>query len=148
MPTTIDEQVKEFMRTGVISDDKGRHVPGAATCQKCAKLFARTGVYTGMVKAQDILCPSCLEKTKGAAYLVCGKCGMYMGEYKPGITPEEKYEVEPGETLHLNCCPHCNPDAGTAHVVEFKEFMDWKLKNAPKPEAQKDKENAKLERQA
>lgn len=132
MPTTLDEQVKEFMHTGVIYDHKGVKVPNAGTCPMCGRLTATKGLYTG--KAQDVLCHDCLEKTKGAAYLFCGLCGQFIGLYKPGITPEEKYEVKPGDTLHLNWCPNCNPDAGKAYVVEFRDFMNQKLGNAPKPD--------------
>lgn len=130
MPTTLDEQVKNFMRSGVIYDKKGVKVEQAGACPMCGQLAARHGIYTG--KAQDVLCEDCLKKTEGAAYLMCGCCGQFMGLYKPGITSEEKYEVKPGETLHLDCCPNCNPDAGKAVVVEFRDFMAQRLGNAPK----------------
>ena len=117
--TSLDDKVKDFMRSGVISDEMGRKIDGAGVCRKCGDLVAM-GLYTG--KAQDVLCPRCLEKTKGAAYLMCGSCGNYMGEYKPGTTPDG-YEVRPGDTLHLDCCPNCNPDAGSAVVVEFRDFL-------------------------
>lgn len=130
MPTTLDEKIKGFMRSGVVMDDKGKKADMVGACPRCGRLTALTGVYTG--KAQDVLCKDCIDATEGAAYLMCGCCGHFMGLYKPGITSEEKYEVKPGDTLHLNCCPNCNPDAGQAFVVEFKDFMQQKLGNAPK----------------
>lgn len=130
MPTTLDEQIKEYMRTGVISDEKGRHVKGAVLCRMCGRLFAHNGIYVGKARAQDVLCPECLRKTEGAAYLMC-TCGQYIGLYKPGITPDEKYEVKPGDTLHLSCCPSCKPGSASSFVVELADFMQRKLGNAP-----------------
>ena len=129
MPTSLDEQIKNFMKAGVITDDKGHKVDKAGVCRICGKLKPNIVVYTG--KAQDVLCEDCLKKCEGMAFLMCQSCGNYIGMYKPGITSEEKYEVKPGETLHLNCCPNCNPDAGKAFVVEFRDFMQRKLGNAP-----------------
>lgn len=131
MPTSLDEQIKNFMRAGVITDEKGRKVDRAGVCRVCGKLKPNIVVYTG--KAQDVLCSECLKKYEGLAFLMCQSCGNFIGPYKTGITPEEKYEVKPGETLHLNCCPNCNPDAGKAFVVEFRDFMQQKLGNMPAP---------------
>lgn len=131
MSQTLDEQVKNYL-----SQDR-LDLPGTANrlslCQICGKLEPQGGVYT--CKGEDALCPVCLKMNEGLAYVMCRKCGKFLGFYKPGIVRLEAgvvVRIDPGDTLHTVWCQHCNPDAGEWDIDEFRTLVLQALGNAPK----------------
>lgn len=129
MPTSLDTQVKDYLFGRTQVPDGKRMV----LCQVCGKFEPKKVVYDG--SGESVICDHCLERFKGLAYLLCGKCGRFLGFYKPGKTTLDSgvmVEIEAGDTLHTAWCDHCNPDGGPADITEFRDIMLQKNLEAPK----------------
>lgn len=131
MSQTLDEQVKNYLHQDRLV------LPGAATkltmCQFCGSLVPNTDLFTG--KAQDVICPACLKKNEGLAFVMCRKCNKVHGMYKPGIVKLQNgvvVRIDPGDTLHTAWCQYCNPNQGGWDIEEFKTLVMQSLGNAPK----------------
>lgn len=129
MPTTLDEQVKDYL-SGRTQLPEGKHM---VMCQICGKFQPKKTLYDG--SGESVLCEHCLKRNEGLAYLMCRKCGKFLGFYKPGVVKLPsgvRVLIEPGDTLHTSWCSHCNPNEPSADIEEFKTIMDQKNLNAPK----------------
>ena len=129
MPTTLDKEAKDFLygRTKV---PEGQSM---VMCQICGVFRPKKVLYDG--SGESVLCDKCLSANKGLAYLMCRRCGKFLGFYKPGRVSLESgvsVEIEPGDTLHTSWCSHCNPNEPSADIEEFKEIMLQKHLEAPK----------------
>lgn len=132
--STLDEKVKDYV-FGRTSVPDGKTM---ALCQVCGTFEPKKPIVTGKYVGENMLCEHCIEKNKGLAYLVCEKCGKFLGFYKPGIVKLEsgvRVQIEPGDTLHTVWCAHCNPDEPSADIAEFRDIMAGALKNAPETDA-------------
>lgn len=130
MPTSLDSEVKDYL-FGRTSVPEGKKM---ALCQICGVFRPKKMLVTGRYEGANMLCEHCIEKNKGLAYLVCEKCGKFLGFYKPGVVKLESgvmVEIEPGDTLHTPWCAHCNPNEPAADISEFKDIMAGALRNAP-----------------
>jgi len=128
---TLDEKVKDYL-TGKTVVPEGKKT---VLCQVCGLFEPKSIVYDGSI--ESVLCDKCLNQSKrdGLAYLMCRKCGKFLGFYKPGVVKLEsgvRVLVEPGDTLHTEWCGHCNPNEPRADVSEFKDIMKMKHLEAVK----------------
>ena len=128
---TLDEQVKDYL-TGRATVPEGQK---AVLCQSCGVFKPKNIVYDGSI--ESVLCDKCLEQSKkdGLAFLMCRKCGKFLGFYKPGVVKLEsgvQVLVEPGDTLHTEWCGYCNPAEPKADISEFKDIMKMKHLEAVK----------------
>jgi hypothetical protein len=129
MPTTLDQEVKDFM-SGKTQHASDQHM---VMCQICGTFRPKKVLYDG--SGESVLCDKCLAKNPGVAYLMCRRCGKFLGFYKPGKVRLDSgviVEIEPGDTLHTTWCSHCNPREPAADIEEFKAIMAQKNLNAPK----------------
>jgi len=129
MPTTLDEEAKDFLYGRTKVPDGQRMV----MCQICGTFRPKKVLYDG--SGESVLCERCLSVNKGLAYLMCRKCGKFLGFYKPGRVRLDSgvvVEIEPGDTLHTAWCSYCNPNEPSADIEEFKEIMLQKHLEAPK----------------
>lgn len=131
MSQTLDEQVKNYLNSDSLK------LPGGADrlslCQICGSLKPKGGIFT--CKGEDVICPDCLKKNKGLAYLMCRKCNKFLGFYKPGMVKLEGgviVRIDPGDTLHTEWCQFCNPDAGRWDIEEFRTLVMKALGNEPR----------------
>lgn len=134
MSTTLDDEVKDFLN-GKTKVPDGKKM---ALCQICGVFRPKKMLVTGRYEGENMLCEHCLEKNKGLAYLVCEKCGKFLGFYKPGVVALQsgvRVEIESGDTLHTMWCGHCNPNEPSAEIAEFRDIMAGKNLNAPKTDA-------------
>lgn len=139
MPTTIDEQIKNYLY-----HNDGLKLPGNANrlnlCVICGNMAPKGGVYT--CKGEDVICEECLKKYEGLAYLMCRACGKFHGFYKPGIVKLDsgvKLRIDPGDTLHFTWCWNCNPNLGKYDIEEFKTAVLQANGLAPKTIPEEDK---------
>ena len=129
--SSVDVEVKRLIRSGADA------IPGGANrlnlCQICGVFSPKNAVFTG--KGEDVLCPMCLKRNEGLAYLMCRGCGKFLGFYKPGKVKLESgviVLVEPGDTLHTVWCHSCNPKAKSFDIDEFKTLVLQANGNLPK----------------
>lgn len=132
--STLDEKVKDYV-FGRTSVPDGKTM---SLCQVCGQFEPKKLLVTGRYEGENALCGHCIEKNKGLAYLVCEKCGKFLGFYKPGVVKLEsgvRVLIDPGDTLHTVWCSHCNPNEPSADIAEFRDIMAGTLKNAPETDA-------------
>lgn len=128
---SLDSDVKDFLH-GRVKVPAGQKM---VMCQICGIFRPKKIVYDQSI--ESALCEMCLNKSRadGMAYLLCRKCGKFLGFYKPGRVRLDSgviVEIEPGDTLHTMWCSHCNPKEPTADIEEFKTIMLQKHLEAPK----------------
>ena len=126
---TLDQDVKDYLFRRK-SIPTGSHM---IMCQICGMFRPKKTLYDG--SGESVLCDLCINKNKGLAYLMCRKCGRFLGFYKTGrirLDSGVVVEIEPGDTLHTAWCSYCNPSEPSADIEEFKEIMAQKHLNAPK----------------
>lgn len=92
-------------------------VPGASKCSMCGKEYERPLVLT----RDSDLCPECRKTYADMAFVYCTKCGKTVTRIRPGMA-SNGYIVKPGETLHVDECPVCNPWVKVSIPKEFKEY--------------------------
>lgn len=130
MSTSLDTEVKEYLY-GMTKIPTGKKM---VLCQVCTAFRPKQMIITGRYEGANVLCENCIKKYQGLAYLVCQKCGKFLGFYKPGIVKLEsgvRVEIEPGDTLHTMWCSFCNPNESQAEIVEFYDIMNMAHKNTP-----------------
>lgn len=132
MSTSLTEQVQNY-----IFGREPLKLPGNANrlalCVLCGRLAPQGGIYT--CKGEDVLCPECIKRHQGLAYLMCHNCGTFMGFYKTGTVKLDAgvvVKIEPGDTLHLTWCPKCKPELGRYDIEEFRTLVLQANGMAPK----------------
>jgi len=128
---SLDTEVKDYLWGRTIVPEGQKMV----MCQICGVFRPKKVLYDGSI--ESVLCDRCLDKSRadGMAYLLCRKCGKFLGFYKTGRVKLDSgviVEIEPGDTLHTVWCGTCNPAEETADIEEFKTIMLQKHLEAPK----------------
>ena len=99
-------------------------------CKCCKKDFPAEEfniIDTGYVKAYDQACKECRKLAKDTCPIVCVRCKAVMLRLEP-YRDEDGFEFIRNRAYHVDACPDCEKELGSAMVVEKKIFIKEKYK--------------------